>query len=76
MQLSAKLAVYGAIVFAIVCFAVAIQGFVSLSEITDPAIASDAKGFAFFWTFLGAVAVGIAYISHRAMRGLIEDGKL
>lgn len=73
MQVSAKLAIYGAIVFAIVCLGVAAHGFISLREITDPQLASDAKGFAFFWAFLGAVGAGIAWLSRWAIRGLLQD---
>lgn len=73
MQVSAKLAIYGAIVFALVCFGVAAHGFISLREITDPQLASDAKGFALFWAFLGAVAAGIAWLSRWAMQGLLKD---
>ena len=43
-------------IFAVVCFGVAITGFTSLGEITDATQKADAKGFAWFWTFLGAVA--------------------
>jgi len=46
-----------AAIFATVCFAVAINGFVSLGEITDPTTKADGQGFVWFWTFLGVVAV-------------------
>ena len=49
MKISAQLTMILAAVFAIVCFGVAIQGFTSLSEITDPVVLSDSKGFAWFW---------------------------
>jgi hypothetical protein len=45
-----------AALFAIVCFSVAITGFTSLADITDPTQLSDARGFAWFWAFLGGVA--------------------
>jgi hypothetical protein len=45
-----------AAVFAVVCFGVAITGFTSLGEISDATQMADAKGFAWFWTFLGTVA--------------------
>jgi hypothetical protein len=44
-------------IFAAICLGVAITGFSSLSEITDPAEMADAKGFAWFWTFLGSIAI-------------------
>ena len=46
-----------AAVFAAVCFGVAITGFTSLGDIADPAQRADGLGFAWFWTFLGMVAV-------------------
>jgi hypothetical protein len=45
-----------AVIFAIVCLGVAITGFTSLGDITDPTQLADAKGFAWFWAFLGSVA--------------------
>ncbi len=57
MKITAQLSVIISVVFAVICFGVAITGFNSLGGITDPAIAADAKGFAWFWTFLGSVAV-------------------
>lgn len=47
--------VIGAIL-AIACLCVAITGFASLGDIGDPTRAADAKGFAWFWTFLACVA--------------------
>lgn len=57
MHISAKLSVVLAAIFAAVCFGVAITGFTSLGDIADPVQLSDARGFAWFWTFLGMVAV-------------------
>jgi hypothetical protein len=44
------------VIFAVICFGFAITGFTSLHGITDPTEMADAKGFAWFWTFLGSVA--------------------
>ena len=57
MQISARLSVVFAAIFAVICFGVAITGFSSLGDIADPVQKSDAWGFAWFWTFLGSVAV-------------------
>ena len=46
-----------AAVFALVCFGVALTGFTSLGDIADAEQLSDAKGFAWFWAFLGAIGV-------------------
>jgi hypothetical protein len=57
MKISARAAAIFAIVFSIACFAFALTGFMSLSEIADPVQQRDARGFAWFWVFLGSVGV-------------------
>ena len=56
MKISAQMTIVVAAVFAAICFGVAITGFTSLGEIADATQMADAKGFAWFWTFLGTVA--------------------
>jgi hypothetical protein len=51
-----------AAIFAAICFGVAITGFSALGSIADPVQASDARGFAWFWTFLGTVAVLVGLV--------------
>ena len=51
-----------AAIFAVICFSVALTGFNSLGSITDPAQLADAKGFAWFWAFLGFVAVAFGAV--------------
>jgi len=63
MTISAKLAALFSIVFAIVCLGFAITGFTSLGDITDPVQASDARGFAWFWSFLAGVGVVFGLLS-------------
>ena len=63
MKLSAQMTMVVGAIFALVCFGVAINGFMSLGEITDAKTISDAKGFAFFWAFLGAVGLVFAVVS-------------
>ena len=57
-----QMAVVIATVFAAMCFAVAIYGFVSLGDIADPAQRADGRGFVWFWTFLGGVALALALL--------------
>jgi hypothetical protein len=57
LKISAKMSVVMAAIFAAICFSVAITGFSSIGDITDPVQKSDGLGFAWFWTFLGVVAV-------------------
>ena len=62
MKITAKLSIIIAAVFATVCFGVAITGFSALGDITDRTQLADAKGFAWFWTFLGMVGVAFGAI--------------
>ena len=63
MKLSLQMTMIIAAVFAVVCFSVAITGFSSLSDIADSTQAADARGFAWFWTFLASVAVAVGLLS-------------
>ena len=63
MKISARAATILAIVFSILCFGVALTGFMSLDDIPDPVQRSDAKGFAWFWAFLGSVGVMFGLLS-------------
>jgi hypothetical protein len=64
-----------AVVMAIACFTVAITGFTSLGEITDAKQAADSRGFAWFWTFLGVIAVAFALVSWWMIRTHKEEGQ-
>lgn len=68
MKLSLHATTIAGTIFAAVCFAVAITGFVSLGEIQDPTQLADAKGFAGFWAFLGAVALAFAGLAQWLAR--------
>lgn len=57
MKITAQFSVVMAAIFAAICFGVAITGFNALGSITDPVQLADAKGFAWFWVFLGSVSV-------------------
>lgn len=56
MKISAKLSVVIAAIFASICYGVAAQGFMSLATL-EGQVRDDALGFAWFWAFLGTVAV-------------------
>jgi len=68
MNISAKLAVIMAGMFTVFCLGFAVTGFISLREITDAQQASDALGFAWFWTFLAFVGVLFGVLSWWIMR--------
>ena len=55
--------VVAGLIFGAICLSVALTGLFSLGDIQDPAQLSDAKGFAGFWAFLGAVALGFAALA-------------
>ena len=63
MKISAQFALGLAIVFAVVCFGVAYDGFAHLDAMSDDAARSDARGFALFWLFLGAVGLASGFAS-------------
>jgi hypothetical protein len=75
VKISAQLAAGLSIVFGAVCLYVAVNGFLSLGGITDPAQAADAKGFAWFWAFLAAIGLVFALISWWMARTQKEEGQ-
>ena len=75
MKISAQLTILMAAVFAILCYGVAITGFSSIGEMTDPAQVADAKGFAWFWVFLGSVALALGAVSWWIVRTQQDSGE-
>ena len=73
MKLSLRMTVVAGLIFAAVCLSVAITGFVSMGEIQDPVQLSDAKGFAWFWAFLGGVALLFAALAQWMARTQKEE---
>lgn len=60
MKLSIQTTMTIASIFGALCLAAGIHGLLSLDGVTDPVELADAKGFAWFWMFLGGVGVVIA----------------
>ena len=73
MKISAKLATIMCVVFAAVCIGVAVTTFGSLGNVVDPVVLADAKGFAWFWTFLAGIAVVFGILSWWMVRTGAED---
>ena len=73
MKITAKFSVIIAAIFAVMCFGVAITGFNSLGSITDPVQLADAKGFAWFWVFLGGVAIVFGAVGIWLVRTEVEN---
>jgi len=65
MKFSLRATMIGSAIFAAVCLGVAITGFTSLRDLTDPKAIADAKGFAWFWSFLGSIAVLLGLLAWR-----------
>ena len=61
------------VIFAVICLGVAITGFTSLGDISNPTEAADARGFAWFWTFLGGVALAFGFLAWRIARNTKND---
>jgi hypothetical protein len=73
LKISIQATMIFAAIFAVICFGFAISGFASLGDITDPAQAADARGFAWFWTFLASVAIGFSLLSWWITRTQSKD---
>jgi hypothetical protein len=72
VRISAQLAMWLAVVFALVCGSVALNGFFSLGTIADPAEREMASGYAWFWGFLAAVAIVSGLLSWLMLRGKLR----
>ena len=73
MQISMRVSVVISVVFAVICFGVAISGFSSLGDIADPTQRADGQGFALFWAFLGVVAAAFAVLGYRILKTYKQD---
>jgi hypothetical protein len=73
LKFSIQATVVAAAIFAVICLGVAVTGFSSLGEITDPRELADARGFAWFWAFLGSVAMGLGLLAWWIARNHRED---
>lgn len=63
MKISLQATLVVGVLLALAAGSVAVTGFMSLDGIRDPALLSDAKGYAWFWTFLASVAAAIAVLA-------------
>ena len=68
MKISAQFAMWTSAVFAALCLGIAFNGFSSLDAVADEVARSDARGFAFFWLFLGVVAIAAGVASWWMVR--------
>jgi hypothetical protein len=73
MQMSARLSAFFSIIFAAVCLWFAIDTFSSLAGITDPVEVTGASDLAWFWSFLAAVGVVLAWVSWKVAQAQTQD---
>jgi hypothetical protein len=63
MKITAQFSLWASIVFGLLCLGIALYGFSQLDAMADAAARADARGFAYFWLFMGSVAVACAIAS-------------
>ena len=73
MKFTARVAVICSAIFSLICLGVAINGFLSLDDVVDPALHSDAIGFAWYWAFLGLVAAAFGVLGYWLVKTQKED---
>jgi len=73
MRISAQVAVWLCAAFALVCLGFALRGFLALPATTDPQERELISGYAWYWTFLGAVALVFGVLSWLMTRGKFGD---
>jgi hypothetical protein len=73
MKLSLRATIVAAAIFAALCLGYAIRGFTSLGDIADPGELADARGFAWFWTFLASVAIFFGLLGWWLGRRIDEE---
>jgi hypothetical protein len=73
MKITAYMALWGALVFGLVCLGFGLHGLWGLDGVADEAVRSDARGFAWFWLFLAAIALLIGVLSILMVRGKLGE---
>jgi len=63
LNISLRMAMIMSAIFGALSLAFAVYGFLSLGDIADPAQASDARGFVWFWAFLASLAIGLGLLA-------------
>lgn len=67
MKLTARISSILTGLLSLACFFGTYRGLSALRGIADPAMLKDARGFAFFWAFLGVVFLGISVLSWKSV---------
>jgi len=69
MRISALMAMWMCGIFAVVAYAAAYTAFSGLQTLTDAADRDATLGYAWFWTFLGAIATLFGVLSWLIKKG-------
>jgi len=69
MKITAQFAFWASLVFALLCIAYAGFGFSSIDASMSDAAREDARGFAWFWMFLGGIGAAFSIVSWLMLRG-------
>ncbi len=69
MKISAAVAMWMCVAFALVCFSVSLTAFSGLQTLTDASEREISVGYAWFWAFLGAVATVFGILSWMMKTG-------
>jgi len=69
MKISAQVAVWLCGAFALVCLVFAYNGFSALGSLADEAEREASLGYAWYWTFLGLIAVVFGVLSWLIKQG-------
>ncbi len=75
MKISAAVAMWLCVVFALVCFSVSYSVFSGLQPLTDASEREMSIGYAWFWMFLGAIATVFGFLSWMMKTGRLGDGE-
>ena len=73
MYVSARIAVWLCGLFALVCLGFALRGFLALPYTSDTQEGELISGYAWYWTFLGVVALVFGVLSWLITRGKFGD---
>jgi hypothetical protein len=74
MKISAAVAMWMCVAFGLVCLGFAYQGFAALQTLTDTGERELSLCYAWFWTFLFAVAAVFGVLSWMIKAGRIRSG--
>jgi hypothetical protein len=73
MKVSATIAMWACLVFALGCLGFAISGFLAIESMVSETERELSRGYAWFWMFLGAVASAFGALSWMIKRGKFGD---